>query len=170
MKADAEQVGANAEAESEKYGHFLDPFSPIPTTKAAKGRIRLAAIVAYVAWIVSVVTLLALLAQLNQQESGAPLMSGARALVPILVALAIVLPIGATISLFIQTPLATGLLGFSLLFWLVVRVYLHVNMAVPAGIGIVLTAASVIFTVVVAIALAHAIRGQLMLRQSEQAA
>ena len=170
MKADSSgQVGAEAKTESEKFGHFLDPFSPIPTARAAKGRIRLAAIVSYFAWVATLITMIALFGQMSQAEGGAPVSSGARALIPILIALLIVLPIGATISLFAQNMLSTGLLAVSLVFWLAVRVYLHVNMVTPAGVGIVLIAASVMFTVLVAIALTHAVRSQLALRQMARA-
>jgi hypothetical protein len=61
-------------------------------------------------------------------------------------------------------------LGVALLVWLVVRLYLHINMAVPTGIGIVLAAASVVLTVIVAIAMTHAIRSQLALRERAGAA
>ncbi len=164
MADGTEKTLAEAGAAPRNFGHFLDPFSPIPTAKAARGRIRLAAIAAYFAWISGLVTMGLLFGQLAQAEEGAQAVSGARSLIPILIALAVVLPVSATISLFVQNLLSTGLLAFALITWLLVRVYLHLNMVAPAGIGIVLAAASVLFTVVVAIAATHAIRGQLSLR------
>ena len=165
MTADGtDQAATRADASTEAFGHFLDPFAPIPTEKAARGRVRLAAIVAYLAWIAAIVTFAMIMGQTAQGEEGEPALAGARSLVPIIGALLIVMPVAATISLFVQNILSTSLLGLSVLIWLLVRIYMHVNMVAPSGIGIVLAAASVMFTVLVAIALTHAVRGQLSLR------
>ena len=164
--SDANSDQATGMPSSVNHGHFLDPFAPIQSESAAKGRVRLAAVLTYVCWIGIIVSSIMLGGQAGEGPDGPVVPAWVQAISMPILALIVIMPLAATISIFVQTLYTTGFLAITLFAWVVVRLIIYANIdAFPTGIAIVGLAISVALTVVGALALVHAIRSQATLNR-----
>ncbi len=165
-----DRIGGDLKA---AYGGFFDPAAPIPKVNTAKWRIRLAALVSFPSWIVGFYVLgIMVSGQLpTPDEETIPLTFQAPLpLLIILIVVALGLPVSAILSLFLQRFWTVwAFCGFGAI---IVAFRLALFFAQPPeGLpGFFLAVIFVLWTLVLAFAILHALRSQMFLDQYRAAA